>query len=225
MAGKTIVGKCVAIGALLAVSANPALTAQATPPRPQDVAIRRPERILDTRTGTGAPAHQTTPGAPIRLVIPEALAAGASAVVLNLTAVNSTEDGYVKAWPCNEAEPASSAINYLAGEGPYADRAAHPIPRLVLLDIKMPHLGGLDVLRWIRSRDSFRDMPVLMLTSSSQASDVATACAVGADSYLVKPSNLDAFRELVEDLVAICSDGERRRGALNVRGAIRPPGK
>ena len=155
MAGKSIGRRCVAIGALLAVSVNLALTAQATPPRPQDVAIRQPERILDTRTGTGAPAHQTTPGAPIRLTVPEAIAAGASAVVLNLTAVNSTEDGYVKAWPCNEAEPASSAINYLAGRTSANAAIIKLVPEGVCLTTQGPVDLVADLSGWFTGTDDF----------------------------------------------------------------------
>lgn len=80
------------------------------------------------------------------------------------------------------------AVNYLAGEGPHADRAGHPLPCLVLLDMKMPRLSGLEVLKWIRSQPKVCTLPVLMLTSSSQDADVNRAYIQGANGYLVKPS-------------------------------------
>lgn len=115
------------------------------------------------------------------------------------------------------------ATRYLAGEGPYSDRAQHPLPRLILLDIKMPHMSGLEVLQWIRRRDEFRDTPVLMLTSSSQEADITTAYASGADCYLVKPANLDTFRDLVEDILHLCSVPGRAVSPSQVRGCALPP--
>lgn len=115
------------------------------------------------------------------------------------------------------------AMNYLIGEGGYANRVEYPLPQLILLDIKMPHMGGLDVLKWIRSSEKWDHTPVLMLTSSSQPTDVVTAYQNGADCYLVKPTNLDAFRELVEDLMTVSSSGRRTGDPLRVRGAVPPP--
>ncbi|MES2692927.1 MAG: response regulator [Verrucomicrobiota bacterium] len=111
------------------------------------------------------------------------------------------------------------ARHYLEGTGSYADRQRHPLPRVLLLDIKMPHLSGLDVLKWVRSNSAFRDLPVFMLTSSSQPADVATAYENGANSYLVKPSNLGDFTNLVEDLAAACR-ADRTTSLPTVRGAI-----
>jgi CheY-like chemotaxis protein len=78
------------------------------------------------------------------------------------------------------------AIDYLAGAGKYSGRAEHPAPCLVLLDLKMPVKSGLEALAWIRAEQG-AGMPVLMLTSSNQASDICQAYALGANSYLIKP--------------------------------------
>ena len=115
------------------------------------------------------------------------------------------------------------ATTYLAGEGEYANRERHPLPRLILLAIKLPHLGGLQVLQWIRKRPEFQDTPVVMLTSSSQDTDVTTAYASGADGYLVKPASLDTFRALVEDLATVCSDSKRGRRRLPLRSSLPEP--
>src|SRR5437773_1095550 len=88
------------------------------------------------------------------------------------------------------------AIEYLSGAGAYGDRQAHPLPSLVLLDVKLPRRSGLEVLLWLRARDDLRRLPVVMLTSSNQPVDVNRAYELGVNSYLVKPSAL-------EDLVAM----------------------
>ena len=81
------------------------------------------------------------------------------------------------------------AIEYLAGEGGFADRKRHPFPSLVLLDINMPKKSGLEVLEWIRRQPKFRSLPVLMLTSSSRQEDMDRALKLGADDYLSKPGH------------------------------------
>ena len=113
------------------------------------------------------------------------------------------------------------AIRYLAGQGAYANRDDYPDPCLILLDLKMPRLDGLGVLEWVRKCDRYRDTPVLMLTSSSQEKDVANAYEKGVNGYLLKPTDLNRFRELVEDLVRVCQ--ARQAGlSLEIRGALRP---
>jgi DNA-binding response OmpR family regulator len=74
------------------------------------------------------------------------------------------------------------------------------MPRLVLLDLKMPRLSGFDVLSWLRGEESFRELPVVILTSSSHESDIKRAYDLGAHSYLVKPVGFDALVELAKSL-------------------------
>jgi len=83
------------------------------------------------------------------------------------------------------------AINYLTGMGDYADRNKHPLPCLVILDMKMPEKSGLEVLKWIRSQPAICILPVLMLTSSSHDADMHRAYVQGANGYLVKPGSPD----------------------------------
>src|SRR4051812_47134871 len=64
------------------------------------------------------------------------------------------------------AADGQQAIGYLSGAGPFADRQAYPLPALILLDLRMPHIPGLDVLKWIRKQAQFKKTPVLILTSS-----------------------------------------------------------
>src|SRR5262245_13616336 len=72
------------------------------------------------------------------------------------------------------------AISYLAGEGTYADRNLHPLPSVVLLDIKLPRTSGIDVLAWIRRQPEMNRLPVIMLTSSGRAADLRRAYEAGA---------------------------------------------
>lgn len=95
-----------------------------------------------------------------------------------------------KAGVMNEIQVAmdgQQAIDYLRGEGIYADREQFPFPCLVLLDLKLPYVMGLDVLRWIRE-DKTRTLTVIMLTASAEEGDIASAYRLGANAFLTKPS-------------------------------------
>lgn len=85
------------------------------------------------------------------------------------------------------AEDGQQAIDYLAGEGVFADRAKYPAPAVALLDLKLPIRGGLQVLQWIRSRADLEGLIVVVPTSSSEPSDLSEAYRLGANSYIVKP--------------------------------------
>jgi CheY-like chemotaxis protein len=80
------------------------------------------------------------------------------------------------------------AMEYLAGENGYSDRERFPFPCLVLLDIKLPRVSGLEVLRWMRQGDQpqLKHLPVLMFTSSDCPQDINAAYALGANGYLIK---------------------------------------
>jgi CheY-like chemotaxis protein len=90
------------------------------------------------------------------------------------------------------------ALEYLAGQGPFADRKSHPLPVLILLDINMPKKSGLEVLEWTRQQPQFKSLPVLIFTSSSRPEDRERARQLGADDYLLKPSDPLKLVELVK---------------------------
>jgi len=98
------------------------------------------------------------------------------------------------------AEDGEEAIAYLEGRGPYENRADHPLPALIVLDLKLPKLGGLEVLRWLRGESSHREIPVIILTSSEQASDIARAQELGVTAYHIKPVDYKDSCDLVKSL-------------------------
>ncbi|HEY3757810.1 MAG TPA: response regulator [Opitutaceae bacterium] len=73
-------------------------------------------------------------------------------------------------------------------------------PALVLLDLNMPRVGGMEVLRWVRGEAHLRDLPVAILSSSNQKKDMEGAQALGADGYFVKPSNVNQLADLIGGL-------------------------
>lgn len=99
--------------------------------------------------------------------------------------------------PLKVVRDGAEAINYLEGEGIYADRDEYPLPLLMLLDLKMPRKSGFEVLEWLRQRTEFDDLPIVVLTSSEELPDVAKAYQLGANSYLVKPAKLDDLVQMM----------------------------
>jgi CheY-like chemotaxis protein len=89
------------------------------------------------------------------------------------------------------------AIEYLQGAGKYADRATFPLPCLILMDLKLPYVMGLDVLKWIRQQPG-PTITVIMLTASGEDADIAAAYRLGANAFLTKPSQASKFQEMVK---------------------------
>ncbi len=89
--------------------------------------------------------------------------------------------------PVQVVTDGEQAVDYLAGNGAYANRAAHPLPAVVFLDLKLPLRSGLEVLAWLRAQSAFESLLVIVLTSSDEPSDLRRAYSLGASSYLVKP--------------------------------------
>lgn len=92
------------------------------------------------------------------------------------------------------------AIEYLSGSGPYANREEHPVPCLLLLDLKMPGKSGFDVLKWVRTQPATSTLPVVVLTSSNQDSDIHRAYLLGANGYLIKPGKPDELLVMVKGI-------------------------
>jgi CheY-like chemotaxis protein len=92
------------------------------------------------------------------------------------------------------------ALDYLFGHGTYADRDQHPLPSLILLDLKLPGIDGFDVLRQIKSTSILKRLPVIILTSSKEEGDRALSYDIGANSYLVKPVSFEGFLGVVRQI-------------------------
>ena len=99
--------------------------------------------------------------------------------------------------PIKVASDGQEAIDYLQGAGKFADRDKFPFPCLVLMDLKLPHVMGLDVLRWIRQQPGTA-LTVLMLTASGSEADVVEAYRLGANAFLIKPSEANRLEEMVK---------------------------
>jgi two-component system response regulator len=89
----------------------------------------------------------------------------------------------------------AEALDYLFGTGPHAGRDTTELPSVILLDLKLPRIGGLEVLRRIRADDRTKVLPVVILTSSKEDEDIARSYSLGANAYVRKPV---AFAEFVE---------------------------
>ena len=95
------------------------------------------------------------------------------------------------------ARNGQEALDYLFGRGEFADRDAHPLPNLVLLDLKLPGIDGFEVLRQLKATPILKRLPVVVLTSSKEEGDRALSYDIGANSYLVKPLSFEGFLEVV----------------------------
>jgi two-component system response regulator len=102
--------------------------------------------------------------------------------------------------PVQVAKDGREALDYLTGAGKFADRQSYPLPGLVILDLKLPRATGLEVLREIRQRPETRNMIVVMLTSSASDDDIASAYALGANGYLVKPLHLEELAKIMQSI-------------------------
>lgn len=94
----------------------------------------------------------------------------------------------------------AEALDYLFARGAHSARLGQPLPQLVLLDLNLPRIGGLEVLRAIRGEPRTRILPVVVLTSSKEDRDIARAYDLGVNSYVVKPVDFTQFASSVQQL-------------------------
>jgi CheY-like chemotaxis protein len=92
------------------------------------------------------------------------------------------------------------AIDYLMGRKQFADRQAHPFPKMLLLDLKMPRVNGFDVLEFVRREPKLKQLPVVIFSSSDDPKDIQRAYDGGANSYLCKPHSNDDLSALLKAL-------------------------
>ena len=147
-----------------------------------------------------------------------------------LSVDDSSEDTLLLKRACRRAavrfslhavDDGTKAIAYLSGSDDFSDRVRHPLPDLLLLDLKMPLKTGFEVLDWLRAQTQFETLPVAILTSSQHDADVREAYRKGADCFLTKPVG---YEELIK--VATAVDTALQCGFLDPLrqlGAYKPP--
>ena len=108
-----------------------------------------------------------------------------------------------------EVHDGEELIEYLKGGGPFAERARYPKPDLLLLDLKMPRVDGLQVLDWLAQHAEYAGLPRVMLSGSGLEQDVQEAYRRGANTYFTKPSEFDHFQKLVRVTIDYWTMSER----------------
>lgn len=93
-----------------------------------------------------------------------------------------------------------AALAYLFRQGAYADEKRSPRPHMILLDLRLPKIGGLDVLRQIKTSEELKHIPVVILTTSAAERDMLRAYEHNANGYVVKPLDLEAFQQLMQEI-------------------------
>ena len=120
------------------------------------------------------------------------------------------------------------ALAYLNGEGEFRDREKHPFPQVVVTDLQMPRLNGLDVLAWLKEHDEYQRIPKILLSGSCEECDVDEAYRLGVNTYFQKPNSAEDYRELVFHIVSYWAHTERpvirhptseKRSPLGMEGA------
>ena len=133
--------------------------------------------------------------------------------------------------PLHVVRDGQEAIDYLSGAGKFSDRNLYPLPHLFILDLKMPRKTGLDVLRWLHEQPELGCLPVLVLSSSAQRTDIDKAYELGANAFVVKPASLEKRVELAKLIGAfwlefnegplVCTEGvESARKLREARSAL-----
>jgi two-component system response regulator len=102
--------------------------------------------------------------------------------------------------PFHVMEDGAEALDFLFCRGAYQERDCLKLPKVILLDLNLPKLNGLEVLKAVKSDERTRTIPVVVVTSSREDPDIKTAYALGANSYVVKPVDFGAFLEAMSSL-------------------------
>lgn len=136
---------------------------------------------------------KTPKGEPLIILLVEDNAAHAELVMRNLQEHRVANKIY-------HVSDGEDALDYLFRRRTYADATKSPRPHLILLDLRLPRVDGLEVLNRLKTDDGLRNIPVVILTTSKAEQDVARAYHAHANSYLVKPLDFEKFSRLMEDL-------------------------
>jgi CheY-like chemotaxis protein len=107
------------------------------------------------------------------------------------------------------------ALEHLQGHGKFADRNAYPFPHVVILDLKMPRLSGLELLAHLQDHPELKIIPTVVLSSSRLPADIETAYSLGANTYFVKPTDFNSLAKMVKTFIEYWSMGEKPEGKQN----------
>lgn len=94
----------------------------------------------------------------------------------------------------------AEALDFIFERGMYESHGSRPKPKLILLDIKLPKISGIEILSQLKANESTKTIPVVILTSSKENQDIKACYDLGANSYIVKPVDFDSFSKAVSDL-------------------------
>jgi two-component system response regulator len=100
----------------------------------------------------------------------------------------------------HHVDDGAEALDFVFARGKYAERKVGTELKVILLDLKLPKVDGLEVLKYIKSDDRTRSIPVVILTSSKEEQDIITSYKLGVNSYIVKPVQFESFAQAVADL-------------------------
>ena len=92
------------------------------------------------------------------------------------------------------------AMNYLRGQDRFSDRRAYPLPKLIVIDIKMPRKSGFEVLEWVKRDPLLRRIPIVIVSSSENPADINRSYELGANAYMVKPVDFQAVEHLFQSI-------------------------
>jgi CheY-like chemotaxis protein len=111
-------------------------------------------------------------------------------------------------YPLQVAWNGQEAVDYLAGHGRFQDRQRYPLPGLVLLDLSLPILQGFEVLAWLRKQPQFQTLPVVIFSASHLDSDQEKALQLGANHYVVKPTDMSTIPAQLQVLLEMLLQAE-----------------
>src|ERR1043165_1479517 len=135
----------------------------------------------------------TTTNSPVEILLVEDNPHEARLTILSLEEKNLAQN-------LHHVDDGAEALDFVFAKGIYTQRAGAKIPKISLLDLNLPKIGGLEVLRQIKANDATKSIPVVILSSSQQDKDINTGFELGANSYIVKPVEFDSFQKAVADL-------------------------
>jgi CheY-like chemotaxis protein len=102
--------------------------------------------------------------------------------------------------PLQVVTDGEEAIDYLRGAGKYADRAIHPLPKLIVMDLKMPRRTGFEVLEWVKGNPLLRRIPIIIVSGSDNPADINRAYESGVNAYMVKPMDYQKVEHLFDSI-------------------------